>query len=171
MPDQIDNDGELTTRATEEVRAEPAEVEVVRPAAPPTVVVPQTPSPYRPDQAQQPGNQDQQAGYQGQQPGYQGQYAQPVQPYPYAAPGAPVSNGLATTGGILGIVGFVAGWIPLFGILFGIVLGILAIVFGSIGLSRSGKLPGAMGRGMAITGLVLGILIVILKLIPGVNVL
>jgi len=167
MPDQIDNDGELTTRATEEVRVEPAEVEVVHPAAPPTVVVPQTPSPYRPAQAQQPGNQ-------GQQPGYQGQYAQPVQPgqpYPYAAAGAPVSNGLATTGGILGIVGFVAGWIPLFGILFGIVLGILAIVFGSIGLSRSGKLPGAMGRGMAITGLVLGILIVILKLIPGVNVL
>src|SRR5712692_4596607 len=160
MPDQIDNDGELTTRATEEVRVEPAEVEVVRPSAPPTVVVPQTPSPYRPAQSQQPG--------------YQGQYAQPVQPgqpYPYAAPGAPVSNGLATTGGILGIVGFVAGWIPLFGILFGIVLGILAIVFGSIRLSRSGKLPGAMGRGMAITGLVLGILIVILKLIPGVNVL
>ena len=160
MPDQIDNDGELTTRATEEVRVEPAEVEVVHPAAPPTVVVPQTPSPYRPAQSQQPGNQ--------------GQYAQPVQPgqpYPYAAAGAPVSNGLATTGGILGIVGFVAGWIPLFGILFGIVLGILAIVFGSIGLSRSGKLPGAMGRGMAITGLVLGILIVILKLIPGVNVL
>jgi hypothetical protein len=78
---------------------------------------------------------------------------------------------MATTGGILGIVGFVVGWIPLLGIFFGIVLGILAIVFGSIGISRAGKLPGATGRGMAITGLVLGILIVILKLIPGVNVL
>jgi hypothetical protein len=60
-----------------------------------------------------------------------------------------------------------SGWIPLIGILFGLVIGILAIIFSSIGLSRSGRMPGQVGKGMAITGLVLGILIVIFKLIPG----
>ena len=97
--------------------------------------------------------------------------AAPAQAYPYSTPGAIVSNGMATTGGVLGIVGFVLSWIPLLGILVGLVIGILAIVFGSIGISRSGRLPGAVGRGMAITGLVLGILTVIFKLIPGVNLL
>lgn len=145
MPDQIDSDGDLTTRAAEEVRAEPAELEVVRPATPPTVVVPESPSPYRPAQSEEPG--------------YQGQYAQPTpppQPHPYAAPGAPISNGMATTGGILGIVGFVVGWIPFIGIFFGLVLGILAIVFGSIGLSRAGKLPGRRDEGWPSPGLFSG---------------
>ena len=87
-------------------------------------------------------------------------------PYEYAAPSQPASNGMATTGGVLGIVGFVLGWIPLIGWLFGFVLGILAIVFSSVGMARAGRLPEATGRGLAIAGLVLGITIVVLKMIP-----
>jgi hypothetical protein len=98
-------------------------------------------------------------------------FPSPTEPSGYAPPATPASNGLATTGGVLGIVGFVLGWIPLIGILFGLVIGILAIIFSSIALSRSGRMPGQVGKGMAITGLVLGILIVIFKLIPGFNVL
>jgi hypothetical protein len=164
MPDQIGSDSDLTERAAEETRPETAEVEVVRPAPPPTVVRPQEPAPYQQAGAQQ------QAGYQ-QRPGYPGQYPPVGQPSGYAPAPTATSNSMATTGGILGIVGFVVGWIPFIGILFGIVIGILAIVFSSIGLSRAGRLPENAGRAMAITGLVLGILIVIFKLIPGLNVL
>jgi len=59
--------------------------------------------------------------------------------------------------------------IPLLGIPIGIVMGVLAIIFSSVGLSRSGQF--VAGKGLAITGLVLGVLTVIFKLIPGVNVL
>jgi hypothetical protein len=87
-------------------------------------------------------------------------------PYEYVAPSQAASNGMATTGGVLGIVGFVLGWIPLIGWFFGFVLGILAIVFSSVGMARAGRLPAASGRGLAIAGLVLGICIIVLKLIP-----
>ncbi|MFM9006009.1 MAG: DUF4190 domain-containing protein, partial [Flavobacteriales bacterium] len=40
----------------------------------------------------------------------------------------------------------------------GIVLAILAIVFGGIGMGRTKRDPELKGRGMAITGLVLGII-------------
>jgi hypothetical protein len=88
------------------------------------------------------------------------------QPYHYVVAAQPPSNGMATAGGVLGIVGFTLGWIPLIGWVFGFVLGILAIVFSSVGMARAGKLPGANGRGLAIAGLVLGIVIVVLKMIP-----
>jgi hypothetical protein len=87
-------------------------------------------------------------------------------PYEYVAPSQPASNGMATTGGVLGIVGFVLGWIPWIGWFFGLVLGVLAIIFSAIGMARAGKLPDAAGRGLAIAGLVLGITIVVLKMIP-----
>ncbi len=66
-------------------------------------------------------------------------------------------NGVALAGMILGIVGLVLCWFPLVGWL----LSGLAIVFGAIGMSRSGRL-GGFRRGQAITGLVCGIVGVLL---------
>jgi hypothetical protein len=91
---------------------------------------------------------------------------------PVAIPSGPPpheSNIAGTTGGVCGIVGFVLGWIPLLGIFIGFVLGVIAIVFAGIGVSRAGRT--GVGKGLATTGLVLGILTVVLKLIPGINLL
>jgi hypothetical protein len=87
---------------------------------------------------------------------------------PMAAPVGPRGNGMATTGGTVGIVGAVLSLIPIIGILIGLVMGVLAIIFGGVGMGRANGLGGT-GKGMAITGLVLGILTVVFKLIPGVN--
>ena len=77
------------------------------------------------------------------------------------------SNAMATAGGIIGIVGYALAWIPALGIPIGLVMGILAIILGAIGLGRAQHVY--TGRGMATAGLVLGILTVIWKLIPGLN--
>ena len=76
----------------------------------------------------------------------------------WAAPQQPVvnvRNSAATAALVLGIVGFVLMGIPLFiGWVFGGIPDILAVIFGIIGISRSGQL-GGVGKGPAITGLVL----------------
>jgi hypothetical protein len=77
------------------------------------------------------------------------------------------SNTMATAGGIVGIVGYALAWIPALGIPIGLVMGVLAIILGAVGLGRTQYV--GTGRGMATTGLVLGILTVIWKLIPGLN--
>lgn len=92
-----------------------------------------------------------------------------VPAYPAAPPPPAPSNGAATAGGTLGIVGAVLSLIPFLGIVIGLVMGTLAIVFSGVGISRAG--PPGRGKGLAVTGLVLGILTVIFKLIPGVDVL
>jgi len=69
------------------------------------------------------------------------------------------STGMALTGMILGIVGFVLAFIPCIGWVFGIILGILGAVFGSIGIAQAGK--SGQGKGMAVTGLVMSILAII----------
>lgn len=74
-------------------------------------------------------------------------------------------NGVATAGGVLGIVGAVLSLIPVAGIFIGIPLGIIAVILSGVGLARSSS----TGRGMAITGLILGLLTIIFKLIPGIN--
>jgi hypothetical protein len=61
-------------------------------------------------------------------------------------------NGMATAGMICGIISIVLCWVPFAGL----VLGILGIVFGSIGMSRAGRI--GVGRGAGIAGLVTGIL-------------
>jgi hypothetical protein len=81
----------------------------------------------------------------------------------------PASSGAASAGGVLGIVGFVLGWIPILGIFLGLILGLLAIVLGAVGLGQTKG--GQPGHGMAVTGVVLGILIMVMKLIPGINLL
>ena len=78
--------------------------------------------------------------------------APPAPAYPYAAQVQPDSNGMATAGGVLGIVALPVSWIPVFGWFLGLPLGILAVVFGAIGMARSGKLTAATGRGLPSPG-------------------
>ena len=80
----------------------------------------------------------------------------------------PPSNSMAQVGGVIGIVGWVLAWIPVIGIPVGLIMGVLAIIFSAIGM---GQLPRYYddGRGMATTGLVMGIATVTWKLIPGLN--
>lgn len=101
---------------------------------------------------------------------------QPYAPQPYAAGQYPQQaaafgqpNGMATAGGVIGIGGAVFSLIPVLGIVIGLITGVLAIIFSSVGLSRAGST--GSGKGLAIAGLVLGVLTVIFKLIPGVNLL
>lgn len=64
-------------------------------------------------------------------------------------PGAPNHIGMARTAMILSLVGLLC---------FGPVTGLLAVIFGGIALSGMSKTGDNRGRGMAVTGLVLGIL-------------
>jgi hypothetical protein len=61
------------------------------------------------------------------------------------------SNGFAVTALVCGIVGI---------LIFEIILGPLAIIFGAVGLRRAGR--AGRGRGMAMAGLILGIIDVVL---------
>ena len=88
---------------------------------------------------------------------------------PVASQATVNSNSMATLGGALGIIGALVSLTPVIGIGFGLLLGVLAIVFSGIGLNRTDH-TGA-GKGLAILGLVLGILTVFFKLIPGLNLL
>jgi hypothetical protein len=86
--------------------------------------------------------------------------APPVRPYvvppQQVAFAVPVSNGYATAALVCGIAGFVLMGIPFFiGWFVGGIPDILAVIFGIVGLSRSGALYG-VGRAPAIVGLVLG---------------
>jgi hypothetical protein len=126
------------------------------------------------DQSGQPDNQ---AGYarpqyseqQYPQP-YQGQY--PVQagygpPPAYGAPpgyGYPppvvvpqASNGIGTAGFVCGLLGLILFWIPIVGL----VLGVLGVIMGGAGISAGNKYGARTG--LAVAGLVLGII----ALIPG----
>lgn len=65
--------------------------------------------------------------------------------YPAHVPIQAPTNGMATASLVLGILGF---FLP--------ILSILALIFGGIGISNANQ--GATGKGLAITGLVLGII-------------
>jgi hypothetical protein len=70
-------------------------------------------------------------------------------------------NGFATAALVLGIVGFVLTFVPLFiGYFLGGLPDLLAVIFGIIGIVKGG--PAGVGRGAAITGLVLGGVAIIL---------
>jgi len=81
------------------------------------------------------------------------------------------SNGIATVSGVIGFAGFVLSWIPLLGIWIGWVMGVTAIVFGGVGLAMAGHLPRRTGYAMAMVGVILGIVTVVLKSIPILNLL
>lgn len=89
---------------------------------------------------------------QGQPPYGQPPQGQPPygQPQPYGQPGTSMapqaSNGWSIAALVTGIVGFC---VPLLG-------GVLAIIFGILGIKRSGKTN--TGKGMSIAGLILGII-------------
>jgi hypothetical protein len=78
----------------------------------------------------------------------------PLPPPPDAPPIRPQSNGLAIAALVCGIVGF---------FLLGIVLGPLGIIFGGLGLRRANA--GARGRGMALAGLIVGIIDTVLYIV------
>ena len=83
--------------------------------------------------------------YPGGQPGYP-----PVYGCQQMAP--PQTSGLSVAGMVLGILTLLGFWIPIGAV----VLGVLAVALSGAGMAQTSK-PGYAGRGMAITGLVCGI--------------
>lgn len=79
------------------------------------------------------------------------------------APAPPQSNGAAIASIITGIIALLLSWIPGINLL-AIVLAIVAIVTGIIGL-RNANVPGTTGKGLAITGLITGILALLLSIL------
>ncbi|MFN8169727.1 MAG: hypothetical protein U0S36_13215 [Candidatus Nanopelagicales bacterium] len=72
------------------------------------------------------------------------------------------SNGLATAGFILGLLGFLGSWVPLLNVI-GILLGVLGVVLSAVGLAKAKRV--ASGKGLAIAGLVLGGLAIIIAVV------
>lgn len=68
----------------------------------------------------------------------------------------------------LAVTAFVLGWIPTFGVPIGIFFGGAAVVFSAIGLTYA---PSTSEKRLLISALLLGVVSVALKFIPGVNVL
>ena len=98
------------------------------------------------------------------QPSPYGQ-AGPGQPYPqqYSQFPAPKqSNGLATAGFVLGLLGFLGCWIPVVNF-FSVLLGVLGAILAAVGLAKSRS--AGTGKGLAIAGLVLGVLAVALAVL------
>lgn len=72
------------------------------------------------------------------------------------------SNGLATAGFVLGLLGLLSSWIPFLNIV-GIILGVIGVVLAGVGLAKSKKANA--GKGLAIAGLVLGALAVVIAVL------
>lgn len=70
------------------------------------------------------------------------------------------NSGFAVTALILGICALVLFWLPFIGWIFWVA----AVIFGILGIIDSGK-PGKKGKGLAIAGLILGIVAFLLYLI------
>ena len=107
---------------------------------------PQPPQPYQ--------------GYPGQPgyPGYPGHPGYPPQGYPMPTPGP--RNGLGTAALVLGVVGMVSTW-SIFG---GLIFGIAAAVLGFLAHQRVRSRQADNGA-VAISGLVLGVLAIVLSLV------
>ncbi|MFD7707622.1 DUF4190 domain-containing protein [Streptomyces sp. NPDC059785] len=95
--------------------------------------------------------------------------AAPAAPYPqtpgYGMPMQP-SNGMGTTGLVLGIIGVVCS-LTFFLWFFGVILGILGIIFGAIGRAKANR-GEATNKGAATAGLVCGIVATVLLPLLGV---
>jgi hypothetical protein len=72
-------------------------------------------------------------------------------------------NGLGLAGGICGIVAVVLCWIPFVDYI-SIVLGALGIIFGALGIRHANERGGAL-KGMAITGVVTGIVALVISIL------
>jgi hypothetical protein len=123
-----------------------------------------------PQPPQQPGY-----GYPQSGPGYG--YPQSGPSYPATPPGAypqgvgygmpaQPSNGMGTTGLVLGIIGVVCS-LTFFLWILGVILGILAIIFGAIGRGKANR-GEATNKGAATAGLVCGIIATVLLPLLGV---
>ena len=93
-------------------------------------------------------------------------------PVAYATPpsyGRPVTQkkaGTAVASMVLGILAVLIGWIPVVGWFIGFVLAVLAIVLGTVAIGQANKRPTEFGgKGMAITGLVLGVVTLAIALL------
>ena len=91
------------------------------------------------------------------------QAAQPA-PTPPPAP-AKASNGLATAGFVLGLLGFLGSFIPLINIV-GILLGVVGAILAAIGLMKAKKV--GVGKGLALAGVILGVLALIIGIVVNV---
>jgi hypothetical protein len=100
------------------------------------------------------------------QDGQPGLYTEQPVHAPHTGQHAPVpakgSNGLATAGFVLGLLGLLSSWIPFLNIV-GIILGVIGVVLAAVGLAKSKKVNA--GKGLAIAGLVLGVLAVIIAVL------
>ena len=81
-------------------------------------------------------------------------------PQPHQGPSRPSANGIATAGLVLGILGLCLFWLTGLGAL----LGLLATIFGAIGLTTARRQPDRPRYGHAITGLVTGVLAMVLSI-------
>ena len=88
------------------------------------------------------------------------------QPQPQQAYPAQPSNGMGTAALVLGILGLVFSFVPVIGVI-AWPLVILGIVFGGVGISKAGQVPG-MSSGTAVAGLacsLVGLLICVIWVI------
>lgn len=76
-------------------------------------------------------------------------------------------NGFAVTALVLGVIGAIVGLVPIF-FIGAWLLGVLAIIFGFVGRSRAKRDPNAGRAGMALAGIILGVIAIILGIV-GVN--
>lgn len=84
---------------------------------------------------------------------------------PYRQPAAK-KQGMAVASMVLGIITILIFWIPVVGWFMGFVMGLLAIILGAVANSQANKRPDEYGgKGMAMTGLVLGIVALALMLL------
>lgn len=79
--------------------------------------------------------------------------------YQVSLPPAAGGTGMAVSGMVLGIVGFVFSFIPCVGWFLGVLLGVLGAIFSLIGLASSAR--SGQGKGMALAGLILSILAIL----------
>lgn len=96
---------------------------------------------------------------------HQAYYAPPPPAGPPNAPtAAPVkpSNGLATAGFVVGLLGFLGSFIPVLNIV-GIVLGVIGAILAGVGLAKSRNV--GAGKGLALAGLILGVLALIIGVV------
>ncbi len=98
-----------------------------------------------------------------------GQPGAPVGNYPLAGAAAPAppsgSNGLAIAGFVLGLLALLGSWVPVLNML-AIPLGLLGIVLAAVGLVKAKKVNA--GKGLAIAGIVTGLLAIIVAIIVNV---
>ena len=117
---------------------------------------PQTPPP--PPPSGDPGGSE--AWSTGQHTGASGE---PVPPGQQAPPPRPGSNGLAIAALVCGIVALLLSWIPVINVL-ALLLGLVAVGCGIGGIRKAGS-TGAGQKGVAVGGLVTGILAILLSLV------